>query len=135
MRPFTDLGITPLRFWELPVSPDGSRVAMVGRDGRAAIYRIAGGPPVEIPTVVRGEFPVSWTADGRALFVAGLSNVPHRVFKIDLSTGQRSPWKELHPSQVAGIRMSQVSVTPDGRSFLHMYSQLLSNLYVAEGVR
>jgi eukaryotic-like serine/threonine-protein kinase len=135
MRAFTEPGVTAGRFWELPVSPDGSRVAIVGRDGRAAIYPIAGGTPVDIPTLVPGEFPLSWTADGRALFVAGPSNVPHRVFTIDLSTGRRSPWKELRPSQVAGIRLSQVSVTPDGRSFVHMYSRLLSNLYVAEGMR
>jgi eukaryotic-like serine/threonine-protein kinase len=135
MRPFTEPGVAPVRFWELPVSPDGSRVAMISHDGRAIIHPIAGGAPVEIPTVVRGEYPVSWTADGRALFVAGPSGVPQQVFRIDLSTGRRSPWKELRPSQIAGIRLSQVSVTPGGRSFLHMYSRLLSNLYVAEGIR
>ena len=134
-RPFTGPGVTPGRFWDLPVSPDGSRVALVGRDGLAAIYPIAGGASVEIPTIVRGEFPVTWSADGRSLFVAGAANVPHRVFRIDLATGQRTLWKELTPSQVAGIRLSQVSVTPDGRSFLHMYSRLLSNLYVADGIR
>jgi eukaryotic-like serine/threonine-protein kinase len=135
IRPFTEPGVTAGRFWELPVSPDGSRVAMIGRDGRPFIYPIAGGAPIEIPTIVRGEYPVNWTADGRAMFVAGAPNVPHRVFQVDLSTGRRSPWKELRPSHVAGIRLSQVLVTPDGRSFLHMYSRLLSNLYVAEGLR
>ena len=135
MRPFTEPGVTAGRFWELPVSPDGSQVAMLGRDGLPVIYPIAGGAPVAIPTIVRGEYPVSWTADGRGLFVAGRTNAPHRVFRIDLSTGLRSPWKELRPSQVAGIRLSQVSVTPDGRSFVHMYSRLLSNLYVAKGIR
>jgi serine/threonine protein kinase len=90
-RPFTDPGVAAVRFWELPVSPDGSRVALVGRDGLAAIYPIAGDTPVEIPSLVPGEFPVSWTADGRGLFVAGASNVPYRVFRIDLSTGQRTP--------------------------------------------
>ena len=135
MRAFTDPGVSPTRFWDLPVSPDASRVALVGRDGHAAIYPIAGGAPLAIPTIARGEFPVTWTADGRALLVAGPSNVPHRVFRIDLSTGQRTLWKELRPPQVAGIRLSQVSVTPDGRSFLHMYSRLLSSLYVADGIK
>jgi Tol biopolymer transport system component len=134
-RPFTAPGTAPVRFWDLPVSPDGTRVAMIGQDGRAVIHPLAGGEPTELPTIVRGEYPVSWTPDGRALFVAGTTNVPHRVFRIDLSTGQRSLWKEVRPSQVAGIRMSQVSVTPDGRSILHMYSRLLANLYVADGIR
>jgi eukaryotic-like serine/threonine-protein kinase len=135
LRPFTDPGVSAVRFWGLPVSPDGSRMAIIGADGRLIMYPIAGGPAVEVPTTVRGEYPVTWTSDGRALFVAGPSNVPHRVFKIDLSTGRREPWKELRPSQAAGIRLSQVSVTPDGRTFLHMYSRLLSNLYVADGIK
>ena len=135
IRPFTEPGVTAGRFWELPISPDGSRVAMIGRDGRPAIHPIAGDAPAEIPSSLRGEYPLSWTADGRALFVGGPANVPHRIFKIDLSTGQRSVWKEVRPSQVAGTRLSQVSVTPDVRSLLHMYSRLPSNLYVAEGIR
>ena len=135
VRAFTEPGVSAGRFWELPVSPDGSRVVVLGRDGRAMIHPIAGGAPIEIPTIVRGEHPLSWTEDGRALFVAGMSVSPQRVFKIDLSTGQRATWRELRPSQIAGIRLSQISVTPDGRSFLHMYSRLLSNLYVAEGIR
>ena len=43
-------------------------------------------------------------------------------------------WKELMPSQVAGTRLTQVQPTRDGRAFVHTYSQLLSNLYVAEGL-
>jgi Tol biopolymer transport system component len=135
VRPFTEPGVTAGRFWELPVSPDGSRVAMLAADGRLSLYPIAGGSAVEVPTAVRGEYPVAWTADGKALFLAGPSNVPHRVFRIDLATGRREQWKELQPSYAAGIRLSQVSVTPDGRSFLHMYSRLLANLFVADGIR
>jgi Tol biopolymer transport system component len=135
LRPFTEPGVTAGRFWELPVSPDGSRVAILAADGRLLLAPVAGGAPVVVPTTVRGDYPVAWTSDGRSLFVAGPSNVPHRVFKIDLATGRRDPWKELQPAHVAGIRLSQVSVTPDGRSFLHMYSRLLANLYVADGVR
>jgi hypothetical protein len=135
IRPFTAPGVTAGRFWELPVSPDGSRVAILAADGRPLLQPIAGGPAIEVPTTVRGEYPVTWSADGKALFVAGPSNVPHRVYRVDLATGRRELWKELRPSQAAGIRLSQVSLTPDGRSFLHMYSGLLSNLYVAEGIK
>ena len=38
------------------------------------------------------------------------------------------------PSQVAGTRLTQVQPTRDGRAFVHTYSQLLSHLYVAEGL-
>ena len=38
------------------------------------------------------------------------------------------------PSQVAGVRLWQVLLTRDGRSYVHTYSQVLSNLYIAEGL-
>jgi hypothetical protein len=68
------------------------------------------------------------------LYVDSLSGVPDRIFRVDVSTGRRTFWKELHPSQKAGVRLSQVLITPDGRTFLHSYSRLLSNLYMVTGV-
>ena len=38
------------------------------------------------------------------------------------------------PTQPAGVRLSEVAMTPDGRTTLHSYSQLLANLYIVSGV-
>jgi hypothetical protein len=78
---------------------------------------------------------VGWTSDARQLLVSAPgSSAPNRIFRIDLATGHRTLWKELYPSQRAGVRLSTVSVTPDGRTILHSYSRLLSNLYVVNGI-
>ena len=78
--------------------------------------------------------PRAGRPDGRELYVSALSGAPHQIFRIDVTTGRRTLWKELHPSQKAGVRLSQVSITPDGRTVLHSYSRLLSNLYVVSGI-
>ena len=53
----------------------------------------------------------------------------------ELASGRETPWTEVAPAQPGGIRLSQIYITPDGRYWLHGYSRLLTDLYVAEGLR
>ena len=39
------------------------------------------------------------------------------------------------PSQPAGVRRTELSITPDGRTILFSYSRLLANLYVVDGLQ
>jgi Tol biopolymer transport system component len=133
-KPFTAPGVNFVRFWLIPMSPDGSQVVLTGPDGRMSIYPTRGGEPVPLTALGPAEYPIDWTADGHAMFVSTGPGLPHRIVRLDLATGRREPWKELMPSQVAGTRLTQVQPTRDGRAFVHTYSQLLSNLYVAEGL-
>jgi hypothetical protein len=136
IRPFTPAGVhvNTATFWRMPVSPDGSSVALVGADDRLYLFPTKGGEAKPVPSVMPGEYAINWTSDGRGLFVTTGSELPRRVFRVDLATGRRVPWKELPTTQTAGIRLSQISMTPDGRTFLHSYARLLSNLYVGQGL-
>ena len=136
-RQFTPEGVSvnSASFWRLPVSPDGSRVVLIGADDNQYLFPTKGGQPEVLRGIRRGEYVVSWTDDGRALYVAAQYDSPHRVFRLDLATGRRTLWKELHPAQTAGMRLSEISSTPDGQTFLHGYARLLSNLYVGEGLK
>jgi Tol biopolymer transport system component len=127
--PFTPPGVNA--FWlTLPLSPDGSRVWLNAPDGSPALYPVSGGPAEPMKGAEPNESPVGWSADGRSVFLAVQSTVPMRIVRVDLATGARTPWKELTPSQVAGLRLGHVMLTPDGRSIVYSYSSLLSNLYV-----
>ena len=131
--PFTPPGINAL-FLFLPLSPDGSRVWLNAPDGRPALYPTTGDGAAEpIKGALPNEYPVGWSADGRSVYLSAPSTVPLRIFRVDLTTGTRTPWKEMTPSQVAGLRLGHALVTPDGRSIVHSYSALLSNLYVVDG--
>jgi sugar lactone lactonase YvrE len=59
-------GVLPSSF---AVSPDGKEVAAVGPDGKVYSYPIEGGEPRPIPGSGVGERPISWSADGRFLYL------------------------------------------------------------------
>ena len=134
-RAFTPEGVEPVRWWTMPVSPDGSQVVARGPDGQIRAYPVDGGPARQIPGLAEPDVPLEWTADGKAIFIARQEGGTWRVRRLDVSTGRESPWMEVTPPEVAGLRVSQLCLTPDGRHYVHSYSRLLTDLYVVEGIR
>ena len=85
---------------------------------------------------MKGEIPIQWSADGASLFVHDPTALPARVSRIVLATGLREPWKEFMPSDPAGIyRISPVLITPAGDAYAYNAMRVLSELYVAEGLK
>ncbi len=117
------------------ISPDGRLVAAIGSDRRGMLFRIAGGESRHISGIVDGEFPLRFSEDGRSLYV-WKRELPARVYRVDLATGNRELWKELMPVDPGGVeRISNVVVTPDAKSYAYTFSRLLSDLFVVEGLK
>jgi Tol biopolymer transport system component len=118
------------------VSPDGRFAAVQGPDRRRYIYPLGGGEPQPIPGLVTGEDPVGWTGDGRWLFLFDRGKIPGRVFRVELATGKRELWRELVPLDPAGIDLlSPPALTPDGKTYVYSYNRILSDLFLATGVK
>ena len=77
---------------------------------------------------------MQWLADGQGLLVARPGS-PWIIERLDLSSGQRTPALEIRAREAAGLRLSIVAVSPDGRHYVHSYSRLLSQLFLVEGLR
>ena len=94
-----------------------------------------GGPPEEIPGIEAGDVPLQWSADGRALYVLhGEWEPSARIIRLDLRTGRREPWKVLSaPDAAAGVYTA--SITPDGRWYAYGIQEVLSDLYLVDGLR
>jgi hypothetical protein len=119
-----------------PVSPDGRWIITTGPDGRSALYPVAGGAPRPIPGLEPGEIPIRFEAGGKALFVERHFQVPLRVYRIDLASGQRTLWQEIRPADLAGIIPIQgVLLSLDGRSYVYNSQRLLTQLYLVRGLR
>jgi eukaryotic-like serine/threonine-protein kinase len=137
--------ISPEKIWgngarAFAVSPDGRRVAGMTADQTIALYSLDGSSPlpdaVQLAGAVKGEIPIQWSADGASLFVHDPTALPARVSRIILATGIREPWKEFMPSDPAGIyRISPVLITPAGDAYAYNAMRVLSELYVAEGLK
>jgi hypothetical protein len=133
-RPFTEEGVSAP--WSTPVvSPDGSRVVVQDAEGHFRLYPVDGGPSEPVPRLAGGDRVVQWAEDGRALFVGRLEGPVWRIRRLDLQTGRAAPWTEITPRETAGLRLSWVYLTPNGRFWVQSYSRLLTDLYVAEGLR
>ena len=105
-------------------------------DGNAAIFSIEGGPSRPVRGLETGELPVQWSEDGRALFVLKPEGLPAKLFRLDLETGQRSLWKEIAPSDPAGVfGVDPIRLTRDGKAYVYSYRRLLTDLYLVEGLK
>lgn len=133
-RPFTPEGVRSRRWWALPVSPDGTSVIAEASTGEPAIYRIAGGAPQAIPGLTAGDLPLQWHEDGRSLFVARGQGLPWTIDRLDLATGQRTHALEVRAREKAGLRLSILAISPNGRHYVHAYSRLLTDLFVVTGL-
>jgi Tol biopolymer transport system component/predicted Ser/Thr protein kinase len=119
------------------VSPDGKWVFAEGNEGWA-LHPIEHDPasaPRPIAGLSNGDVPIGWTADGGSLFIQDDQENPARVYRLNLATGRKQPFRDFSPTDIAGIRASIVQVTPDGKSWAYTYVRTLSDLYLAEGLK
>jgi len=131
--PISPEGIDPL---VLVLSPDGQQVVGIGPDEKAYSYPVAGGEPRAVPGIELGEQPLEWSADAKAIYVYKPGDLPAKVYRLDLSTGHKTLWKELMPSDSAGVsRIGPILLTTDGKSCLYGYHRILSDLYLVEGLK
>jgi serine/threonine protein kinase/Tol biopolymer transport system component len=118
------------------LSPDGHSIAAVGPDDKAYLFPVPSGDPVPIRGLQPGEVPVAWTADGRSLYIYRGGELPAKVYRLEITTGNRVLWKELTPPDPAGVEfVGPVLPTPDGKSYVYGYRRLLSDLYLVEGLQ
>ena len=118
------------------VSPDGKVVVVTGPDQRIYLYPLAGGEPTALSGLAVGDSPSGWSADGRYIYVYRQGELPAKVYRVDVATGQRELWKALMPADAAGIsNITRVCPTPDGKWYAYAYLRTLSDLYLVDGAR
>jgi len=73
--------------------------------------------------------------DGTVCFQGG-GGRRARVDRLDLQTGKRTLWKELIPSDPAGVEtIGPIMITPDAKTCIFGYHRMLADLYLVEGLK
>ncbi len=55
---------------------------------------------------------------------------------MDVATGRRALWKQLMPPDPAGVTgLIRIRITPDGKYYAYSVGRVLSELYVADGLK
>jgi Tol biopolymer transport system component/predicted Ser/Thr protein kinase len=118
------------------ISPDGKQVAAAQTDRKGYLFPVGGGDPETIAGFPEGYIPVGWSSDGKTLLIYNPGDLPAKVERLTLSTGQRQPWKTLMPADAAGVTdLGPILITPDGKSYVYEYGRTLSDLYLVGGIK
>ena len=135
-RAFTPEGITAtlVRWWRLPISPDGTRVVGADEYGTPMIYRIDGSAAEPVAGLAAGDVPLQWTLDSRGLLVAHGEGLPWVVEWLDLATGKRTPATTIRAHDPAGLRQTMLAISRDAKYYVHSYARMLSDLLVVNGL-
>ncbi len=132
-QPVTPEGVSPSAF---AISPDSKFVAGIGPDQKAYLYPLEGGEPRPIGGFTSGEQPITFSADGRDLYLYQPGELPAKVYRLELASAKRTLWKQLLPSDPAGVEtIGPVLLTPDAKVCVYGYHRTLSDLYLVEGLK
>jgi eukaryotic-like serine/threonine-protein kinase len=128
--------ITPEGIGDCDLSSDGQLI--LGSDltgGPARLYPMDGGPSRTIPGLLPGDL-VSWSSDPRTLYVYQLKLQPVRVYRLNVISGERQFFREIHPIDATGLcDMSHISFSADGRAYVYSFARILSELYLVKGLK
>jgi len=118
------------------ISPDSQWVAGIGPDEKGYLFPTVGGDPRLIPGFNSGEQPITFSSDSKSLYLYQPGDLPARVDRLDLQTGKRVLWKQLIPSDPAGVEtIGPILITPDAKTCIFGYHRMLADLYLVEGLK
>ncbi len=114
------------------VSPDGLKVAFSEPSSGTRIYSIHGELLRQIPPPY---VALGWTSDPGSLFVYSPKDLPVKIKRFDVSTGGVTPWKEIAPTDIAGVLgPPDVVMNPDGDAYGYTISKMMTDLFIVEGL-
>jgi hypothetical protein len=117
------------------ISPDGKSVAVAGLDGKIVLYPLDNGTPRIVPKLAGGFAPLRW-CPGNSLLVFRPGDVPVKILRVDVNTGEQRVWKEWAPSNrtgLAGIANVRVGADCQGSAYAAQYNP--SELWISDGLR
>jgi Tol biopolymer transport system component len=117
------------------VSPDGTWAVVTGPDRRTYLYPLAGGEPTVIPGVEVNDVVTDFASDARSVYVSRRGGIQTSVYRVDVASGHRQPWRTLTPADPGGASDLVPLPTPNGDSYIYSYQRTLSDLYLVEGLK
>jgi Tol biopolymer transport system component len=120
-------------------SSDGRSALVQQENGSWAIVSLEGQTIRAVSGIAEREQPCCWTADGRSLYVVriGPNDESLEIERLDLATGQRTPWRTLSPSDRAGLfGVSSFHISADDNVYAYSVERVVADdLFVIAGLR
>jgi Tol biopolymer transport system component/predicted Ser/Thr protein kinase len=121
---------------EFAISPDSRLVVGIGPDQKGYFYPSAGGDPRIVNGMEPGDIPITWSQDGHSIYLYRTGEVPAKVYRLDIATGEKTVWKEIAPIDTAGVStIGPILMTPDGQTYAYGLHRTLGDLYLVESLK
>jgi hypothetical protein len=99
-------------------------------------FPVDGTTPVQLTYLRSDDVPLQWSTNESHLYVRRTSAWPPAVDLVNMTTGERVPWRVIQPADPAGVDgVYRILITPDGQAYCHDYVRFLSELFVVEGLK
>jgi Tol biopolymer transport system component len=121
--------------WLSPPSPDGRVVAAGADGGGVLLVPLDGTAPRRLAGSEANDAPVQWSPDGQTLFVFRPGELPASIFRIDVATGRRTLWKEIHPPDTSATGIGLLFLSQDEKRGVYSYVANQVDLYLVDGLR
>ena len=132
------LGLEKLRLpaeYEHILSPNGNFLIAFNADGKLCVYPLNGSAVRLVIGLEPGETPIQWSADSSSIFVYDPGKLPASVYKLNVTTGQRTFFKEMTPPDRAGVdKIQSIRISHDEKSYAFSYASTTGTLYTLDGL-
>jgi eukaryotic-like serine/threonine-protein kinase len=116
-------------------APDGKRVAGRNAAAEAVVFDRETQKLEIIPGVEPQESLSNWTEDGKALIVYSATPSVARIYRVDVTTGQRTLLQTIDPTEKAGLATPiRLAYAEGSKTYAYSAMRILGNLYVVEGL-
>jgi eukaryotic-like serine/threonine-protein kinase len=135
-RAISPENVTFNNFDPVTISPDGKSVAAAGLDGKIVLYPLDGGAARTVPKLADGLAPLRWCLGNRSLLVYHAGELPVKILRVDVETGEQVPWRELAPAnRTALFGTPEIRIGADCQSSAYSALYTPSELWLVDGLR
>jgi hypothetical protein len=132
--------ITPEGISNGLVSTNGLSIVRADEAGIVSVYPTSGPTSGEtsraIPGLEAGFVPIRWSEDDSAVYGYRPGQVPAKVYKVNVTSGEKTLIQEIQPESTVGVVTIQpVVMNRDGSRFAYSYYQVFSVLYLISGLQ
>jgi Tol biopolymer transport system component len=115
-------------------APTGNLV--VAEAGQLWVIPADGGESHPIPNTDRTESVAGWSSDAQSVYTYHRGEIPLKLFRVGIATGDRTQVKEIAPADAAGaLALGGIHTTSDLSAYVYNFARDLNELYVVEGLK
>ena len=134
--------ITPEGMAGVQASRDGRYAAVLGPDGKWGVWPLneagAAASFRPIPGLDSNRRVVGWSPDGESVYVVSIHHAKRiqTIDKANIVSGKSEPWKTFGDGLAPGAVASPGTyLAGDNGSYVYLYDQMLSRVYVVRGMK